>query len=109
MIQQTLVTIITGFLEAGGEPSNGCICCLIADKFNAPPLYALPPPLAPPRKGEGNTAQKLNLLPSPLRGGIEGGGIGIKEGGVCVLRFNRRTMRAWSGGKYHAYIKRHIS
>jgi len=32
----------------------------------------LPPPLTPPRKGEGDTATPAT--PSPLRGGVRGGG-----------------------------------
>jgi len=37
----------------------------------------------PPRKGEGVLATNIILSPpSPLRGGIEGGGIIIKAGGV---------------------------
>ncbi len=35
--------------------------------------FAGPPPLTPPLKGEGDE-DVLGLPPSPLRGGIEGGG-----------------------------------
>ncbi len=35
--------------------------------------FAGPPPLTPPLKGEGDEAG-FDLPPSPLRGGIEGGG-----------------------------------
>jgi len=41
-----------------------------------PPLVAIPPPLTPPHKGKGDKVS-LNLPPSPLRGGIEGGGLSI--------------------------------
>jgi hypothetical protein len=38
----------------------------------------LPPPLAPPRKGEGDLARHL-IYPSPLRGGVRGGGTEARE------------------------------
>jgi len=35
---------------------------------------SLPPPLTPPLKGEGDSGAGASVSPSPLRGGVRGGG-----------------------------------
>ena len=45
----------------------------------------IPPPLTPPHKGEGVTA--TSAAPSPLWGGVRGGGIFTRLAAVCVLSF----------------------
>jgi hypothetical protein len=46
---------------------------MMATLINEPGCLTAPPPLAPPLKGEGGV--NVSGFPSPLRGGVRGGGM----------------------------------